>query len=88
MIDMLRIESASALGGLSVKLTLTDGSEVERDLTPLLVGPIFEDIVANRGLFEKLFVEAGTLAWPNGVDLDPDMIIYGGPPPSELRVAS
>jgi hypothetical protein len=39
---MLRIKEAQALPGLKLRLTLTDGSIIERDVAPLLKGPIFE----------------------------------------------
>ncbi|HEY3783003.1 MAG TPA: DUF2442 domain-containing protein [Fimbriimonadaceae bacterium] len=68
--------------GPTVRLTLTDGNVVARNLSPLL-RPLFGPILDDRKLFEAVGVEAGTLSWPNGLDLDPDMVIWGGAPPAD-----
>lgn len=80
---MLRIKQAEALENLRVRLTLTDGSVLERDLSQLLAGRVFDRVRADREVFTQVRVVDGTLEWPGGVDLCPDMIIYGGPPPVE-----
>jgi len=36
-------------------------------------GPVF-DPLKNPKMFKKFFVEAGTLAWPNGVDIAPEAL--------------
>lgn len=77
---MVRISKAVVLDGFRVRLTLTDGSLVERDLDGILVGPVFET-VRNPDMFSKVEVRDGGLVWPCGVDLCPDMVIWGGPPP-------
>jgi hypothetical protein len=43
---------------------------------PLLRGPIFEPLREDRARFEDLRVDPdlGTLAWPNGADLCPDIL--------------
>jgi hypothetical protein len=66
-----------------VRLTLTDGAEIERDLSPLLVGPVFNEIRENPTQFREVRVEAGTLVWPDGADLCPDTVIWGGLPPAD-----
>ena len=35
------------------------------------------------GLFRQARVEGGTLVWPNGADLCPDVVIWGGAPPED-----
>ncbi len=77
---LLRIKDATVKGGRTLCLKLTGGTEIERDISPLLVGPIFDAVREDAALFQKIRVEAGTLMWPNGADLDPDMVIWGGPP--------
>ena len=67
-------------------MTLTDGSVIERDVTPWLQGPVFEPLRADPALFRQVRVEAGTLAWPNGADLCPDVLIWGGAPPVKANV--
>ncbi len=80
---MVRIVEAEPLEGLNVQLKLTDGQVIERDLAPLLGGPIFAPIRNDGALFRSLTVVDGTLAWPGELDLCPDMVIWGGPPPAE-----
>ena len=43
---LVRIREAKPLGNYRVELTLTDGRVVERDLGPMLVGPVFSEITA------------------------------------------
>lgn len=81
--SLVRITAAVPLEGRRVKLALTDGRELERDLSDLLVGPIFEQVRQDRSMFERVHVEQGALAWPNGADLCPDMVIWNGPPPPD-----
>ena len=65
-----------------MRLTLTDGAEIERDLSALLVGPVFHGIRENPTQFREVRVEAGTLAWPDGADPYRDAVLWGGPPPA------
>ena len=78
---MLRIKDVKAFAGLRLRLTLTDGRVIERDVAPLLKGPIFERIKADAAEFTRVRAEAGTVVWPNGADLCPDVLIWNGPPP-------
>jgi len=80
-----RIREAEALDGFKLRLTLTDGSVIERDVRDLLVGPVFEGIRTDRGFFEKARTERGTVEWPNGADLCPDVLIWGGAPPEDSQ---
>jgi hypothetical protein len=80
---LLRIREVKVLKGFKLKLTLTDGSVIERDVSGLLVGPIFEPIRKDSAVFAKVRVEGGTVVWPNGADLCPDVLIWGGAPPKE-----
>jgi hypothetical protein len=80
-VPLLRIRDVTPTEGFGLRLTLTDGSVVERDLTELLVGPVFGPLRNGLENFRKVTVEAGTIVWPNGADLDPDVLIWGGPAP-------
>jgi hypothetical protein len=70
------------LAGFTVRVRFTDGSERDIDLDPYLRGPVFEPLRANRSLFEAVRVDPrlGTIVWPNGADIDPDVLFSGGPP--------
>jgi hypothetical protein len=80
---LLRIREVKVLKGFKLRLTLTDSSVIERDVSRLLVGPVFESIRKDPALFAKVRVEGGTVVWPNGADLCPDVLIWGGAPPEE-----
>jgi hypothetical protein len=82
---MLRIREAQPLTGRCVRLVLTDGSVIERDLRPLMRGPIFAPLLDDDAAFRDLRVEGGTVVWANGVDLCPDVLIWDGPPPEDSR---
>lgn len=79
----LRIQGVSTLGRYRLKLTLTDGSVIERDVERLLQGPIFDPIRRDPSVFASVRVEGGSIVWPNGADLCPDVLIWNGDPPEE-----
>jgi len=81
IIAVLRIRDAVPTEGFRLRLTLTDGSVVERDISELLIGPMFDAIRQDPAVFQQVAVESGTVTWPNGADLDPDVLIWGGLPP-------
>ena len=86
---LLRIRTVTPLDGRRVRLGLTDGSERVVDLRPLLVGRVFEPIVADDAVFRRVAVdpELGTIVWPNGADLCPDVLIHGRDPARVERVS-
>ena len=84
--SLLRIHEVLPVEGFRLRLTLTDGSIVERDITDLLMGPMFETIRKDTSAFRQVTVESGTVVWPNGADLCPDVLIWGGPPPKSSAV--
>ena len=79
---LVRIRDVHPLPRFRLRLVLTDGRVIERDVSRLLVGPVFEPIRKDRQQFEKVRVEAGTVVWPNGADLCPDVLIWNGAPPA------
>jgi hypothetical protein len=85
---MLRVRQVTPLDGLRLRLTLTDGSIVERDVDGLLRGPIFEPLRRDPAQFRDVRVEGGTVVWGNGADLCPDVVIWGGAPPEDTLAAS
>jgi hypothetical protein len=85
---LLRIREAEPLGDFRLRLTLSDGSVVERNVEHLMVGRIFEPLRADHHLFDQVRVEGGTVTWPNGADLCPDVLIWGGPPPADEEQTS
>ena len=91
---MLRIRSATPLDALRVRLVLTDGTVVERDLDALLDGPLLGALRQDRARFRAVSVDHGALTWPGAIHIDPDVVIWGGAapmdpaarPPRSLRV--
>lgn len=80
---LVRISGVLPLDGQRVQLTLTNGRVIERDLGPMLKGFVFSEISKDPAQFREMCVENGSLAWPNGADLCPDLVIWGGLPPAE-----
>jgi hypothetical protein len=58
-------------------LEFEDGTQREADLAVYLRGPVFEMIRNDPTMFRSVRVEGGTIAWPNGADIDPDVLYYG-----------
>lgn len=78
----VRIVTAEIREEFEVELHFSDGTRKVVDLDPYLRGPVFEPLRANPALFAQLSVddELGTIVWPNGADLDPDVLYAGGTP--------
>jgi hypothetical protein len=77
--EMVRVKSVEALSDFRVKLGFTDGTTREIDLEPYLHGPVFEPIRNDVKVFRSVSVDdrAGTIVWPNGADIDPDVLYEG-----------
>ena len=73
---LVRVQSVERREGFKVNIRFTDGSCREVDLAPYLRGPIFEPIRSDPALFGSMQVEEGTISWPNGADIDPDVLYY------------
>lgn len=85
IVGLIRIAAVVPLKGFEVELMLTTGETIRRDLGPLLNGPIFDRIRSDEEVFRAIRVENGTVVWPNGADLCPDVLIWGGLPPEDVR---
>jgi hypothetical protein len=72
-----RITRVRVERGYVVRLTFTDGSEGTVDLKPWIEGRtgVFAAL-QDPVFFARVTVdqEAGTIVWPNGADLDPDVL--------------
>ena len=71
---LVRAQTVQPLTGYIVRVTFTDGTSHDVDLAPYLRGPIFEPIRRDAELFRAVGVEFGALTWPNGADIDPDVL--------------
>jgi hypothetical protein len=76
-----QISSVSHLGEYRLRVGFVDGTFRTIDLGPKLassVGPIFEPL-RDVAFFAQVSVdpEIGTVVWPNGADIAPDVIHEG-----------
>ena len=72
-----QVIGARYVSGFTVSTRFDDGTEKQIDVSQWFKGPVFEPL-KDRKLFKKFFIEAGTLAWPNGVDIAPEAL-YAAP---------
>ena len=84
----IRVQSVKPTNGYQVLLGLTDGSAREVDLEKYLRGPIFNLIKSDNAEFCKITVDqcSGTVCWPNGADIDPDVLLLDRVPAWEIDV--
>jgi hypothetical protein len=75
---MVRVKAVRPLEGFNLHVTFTDGTDRVVDVERFLRGPVFEPIRRDRAVFEAVTVddELGVVTWPNGADIDPD-VLYG-----------
>jgi hypothetical protein len=71
-----RIRTVEPLKGFVLRLGFDDGTVREIDLEAELWGPVFEPLRNDPQLFRQVRVdnELGTIVWPNGADMDPDVL--------------
>jgi hypothetical protein len=71
-----RIRTVEPLERFVLRIGFDDGAVREIDLEAELWGPVFEPLRADPQLFRQVRVdeELGTIVWPNGADLDPDVL--------------
>jgi hypothetical protein len=79
---LIRVRRVETVEGLTVQVEFEDSTVRLLDLAPLMRGAIFDELLQNPELFNQVTVEHGTIAWPNGADIDPDVLYYGLTPAS------
>jgi hypothetical protein len=60
-------------GGYRVNLVFHDGQSKTVDFASWLRGPVFEPL-RDLDYFQRFFLEAGTVTWPNGADIAPETL--------------
>jgi hypothetical protein len=72
---MTLVTGVEVLEGYCFRVRFDNGSERVVDLESDLWGPVFEAL-RDPKVFRSVRVdpELGTLVWPNGADLDPDLL--------------
>jgi hypothetical protein len=79
---MLRIRSVEVGDNYWLRLGLSDGTTVERNVRELLVGPVFEGLRTDYAEFRRARARHGTVVWPHDLDLAPETLIWDGPDPA------
>jgi Protein of unknown function (DUF2442) len=81
MSDLVRVVNVEYLGDRTLRITFSDCLVRELDFANRLHGVLgtFDNEIA----FAAVMVDsiAGTVCWPNGIDLDPD-VLHGDQPPA------
>jgi hypothetical protein len=69
---MIKVLTTRYLGDFQVVLSFSDGAEGVFDGHALLQrsGPLLEPL-RDEAYFRRLFIDAGALCWPNGLELSP-----------------
>ena len=72
---LVRVTDVQVLDGYRLRLAFSDGAVGEIDLAEELWGEVFEPL-REEAVFRQARVdpELGTVAWPNGADLDPESL--------------
>ena len=72
-----------------VDLAFDDGSTRRVDLEPFLWGQVFEAVRRDYNVFRQVRVDAeiGTIVWPGGADIDPD-VLHGDERPAKRLSSS
>ena len=72
---MIKLLTARYLGNFQVELTFSDGKECVFSGLDLLKkqGPLL-DALRDEAYFQRLFIDAGALSWPNGLELSPSRL--------------
>ena len=72
--QVVTITSVEVLHQHVVRLGFSDGCVGDVDLGPELWGPVFEPVANDYELFRRVRVDLGTIVWPNGADLAPEVL--------------
>ena len=68
-----RVVSVTPRPNLLVELEFLDGRRATFDVSPFVHLPVFERL-KDPAYFRRAKVDHGTVAWPGGIDFDPDTL--------------
>lgn len=86
MTTLARPTDVEHLSGRVLKITFNDGVVRELDFSGALGGIL--STIDNDSTFDKARIDpnARTVSWPNGIELDPD-VLHGDHPPASIPSA-
>jgi len=67
------VVKAKHVSGFIIAARFNNGTEKHVDISRWFKGPVFRALKDPK-FFAKFFIEGGTLAWPNGVDIAPESL--------------
>ena len=67
------VVQATYVADYTLDIRFNDGTRKMIDISQWFKGPVFEPL-RKKPYFKKFFVEAATVAWPNGVDISPEAL--------------
>jgi len=74
---MIRVKDVAPLHGYTVRVTFTNDEQRDIDVSRYIsAGGVFAPIHDDPAFFRQVRAELGTIAWPNGADIDPDVLYY------------
>jgi hypothetical protein len=81
--QLIRVTAVEPTQAFRLRLSFSDGTEREVDLESELWGPVFAPLKADPDLFRQvqLDTELGTIVWPNGADMAPE-VLHGSHEPA------
>jgi hypothetical protein len=68
-----QVTQAKRVRGYVIATRFDDGTEKHIDISQWFHGPVFKPL-KDSSFFKKFFIDSGTLAWPNGVDIAPEAL--------------
>lgn len=82
MAPFIRVHAIVPLDPAWMRVQFTNGEQRDINLAVYIAsGDIFEPVRNDPTFFRSARVEGGTIIWPNGADIDPDVLYYDGSPP-------
>jgi len=74
MVGLARVTDAEHIDGRVLRIEFTDGLVRELDFTGVLAGYLAS--IDDDAVFSSVAVDSmtGTICWPTGIDLDPDVL--------------
>ena len=73
MPELIDVTHVRALDGYRLWLQFEDGASGVFDVSPYLEKGVFTAL-REKSVFNSVFVEGGTAAWPGGIDIAPERL--------------